>query len=174
VTTYTLGVNCHLTLQHDSVNLGAPYGFILHPDSANEKSGPAVSIQKSIDSDGGIIVRVFFSVLLADGLVNPDGSRHADSRADMYAMILAYLAEDNNLTLTCPAGIVSNLCSLGHVSTEHHYGDHSLIICQLTDLAVYYPPAPPALFNISVWDGTLTWSTSYWRTTAITPPPMAP
>jgi hypothetical protein len=160
---YSLGSNCHITLQHASINGGVTYGFILQRDTRTPAAGPAVSIQKEVDSDGGINDRVFFSVLLADSLINPDGSPHTDTRAAMYAMLLLFLAQSADLTLVCPAGVLSGLGALGHVSTEMHYGDHSIVVCQLTDIGVYFPPADPAAFNASVWDGTLTWATSYWR-----------
>lgn len=160
---YILGTNCHLTLQHAAVNAGVPYGFILEPDTRSPKDGPAVSIQKEIDSTGTVNDRVFFSVILADVLINPDGSGHADSRASMYAMLLNFLAHLSGITLVCSAGVLSGLCAVGHVSTEMHYGDHSIVVCQFTDLGVYFPPADPVVFNASIWDGTLTWATSYWR-----------
>lgn len=160
---YTLGLNCHITLQHASVNNGAAYGFVLQRDPRSPNDGPAVSIQKEVDSAGGINDRVFFSILLGDDLVNPNGSRHTDTRAAMYAMLLNFLAQSELLTLVCPAGVLSGLGGLGHVSTEMHYGDHSIVVCQLTDIGVYFPPADPVLFNASIWDGPLTWATSYWR-----------
>jgi len=174
MTTYTLGANCHITIQHDLVNAGAPFGFILNNDAPHAPEGPAVSIQKQVDSDGTIITRVFFSLLLSDHIVDPDGSIHPDARAAMYAMLLLFLMKDSHITLTCPAGVISNLCSLGHVSTEYHYGDHSIVVCQLTTLATYYPPADPTAYNLSVWDGALLWSTSYWRNIIPTPPPAIP
>jgi len=160
---YTLGSNCHLTLQHASVNGGAAYGFVLQRDARAPAAGPAVSIQKEIDSAGAVKTRVFFSVILGDSLINPDGSSHADARAAMYAMLLNFLSQPSDMILTFPAGVLPGLCALGHVSTEMHYGDHSIVVCQLTDIGVYFPPANPALFNASIWDGTLTWATSYWR-----------
>jgi hypothetical protein len=161
--TYSLGSNCHITLQHALVNGGVSYGFILRRDPTSPSDGPAVSIQKEVDSDGGINDRVFFSILLSDNLINPDGSPHMDTRASMYAMLLNFLAQSELLTLVCPAGVLSGLGGLGHVSTEMHYGDHSIVVCQLTDIGVYFPPADPVLFNASIWDGNLTWATSYWR-----------
>jgi hypothetical protein len=73
------------------------------------------------------------------------------------------LSQASGITLQCAAGVFNNLCALGHCSTEEHYKDRSLITFQLTTEGVYYAPADPALFNLSVWDGTLTWNTSYWR-----------
>jgi hypothetical protein len=152
-----------MTLQHATVNGGVAYGFILEHDSRRPGDGPAVSIQKEIDSTGSVMNRVFFSIILADSLVNPDGSIHAASRAAMYSILLNFLAQSSDLVLSCSAGVISDLRALGHVSTEMHYGNHSIVVCQFTDIGVYFPPADPVLFNASIWDGTLTWATSYWR-----------
>jgi hypothetical protein len=170
MTNQIIGLNCHLLLQHDSVNAAAAYGFILEHDSRNPGAGPAVSIQKEIDSDGHVKTRVFFSVLLGNSLVNPDGTLHDVTRSADYLLLLAYLAQPSAITLTCSAGVISDLCSLGHVSTEMHFGDHSVVVCQLTDTSIYFPPADPTIFNASVWDGGLTWSSSYWRNTTVNPP----
>lgn len=161
--TYTLGVDCHITLQHTAVNGGVAYGFILEHDARSPADGPAVSIQKEIDSAGMVNNRVFFSILLADDLINPDGTQHLDNRSTMYSMLLQFLAQTSHLILSFAAGIITELCSLGHVSTEMHYGSHSVVVCQLTDIGVYFSPADPVAFNASIWDGTLTWATSYWR-----------
>ena len=176
MTTYTLGVNCHMTLQHDLLNSGFPFGFILHNDSEDDRLGPAISVQKTVDSDGAVKTRAFFSVLLGDNLINPDGTKHdCDTRAQMYAMILNFLAKPDHITLICSAGVMTNLCSLGHVSTERHYSDHSLVVCQLTDISTYYPPADAVAYNLSKWDSvSLTWATSYWRNTISAPPIVVP
>ena len=58
---------------------------------------------------------------------------------------------------------LTNLAALGHVSTEMHYQDYSLVSCQFTNKSAYFPAADPVNFYASMWDGTLTWSTSYWR-----------
>ena len=33
----------------------------------------------------------------------------------------------------------------------------------LNNVGYYFPPADPEKLALSLWDGTLTWATSYWR-----------
>lgn len=158
---YTVGVNCHMKLTHSSINGGAAYGFVLRGESKD--LGPDVSIQREVSSDGAVTVKVFFDVLLADDLRNPDGSDHSDSRAGMYAMLISYLAQLDGITLELGVGTLGNLGGTGHVATESHYGGLSVVACQLNNAGVYFPPVDAAAFNNSVWDGSLTWASSYWR-----------
>jgi len=161
--TDTIGVNCHLVLQHPLVNGGATVGFLLQPDPRSPNAGPVVQIQRETDSAGVSTSKVYFAAILADDLVNPDGTVHTQTRAQMYALIVEFLQQPDNLLLGFEGGWISNLEAIGHVSTEMHYGDYSLVSCQFTDKAAYYPAADPVKFYASIWDGTLTWSTSYWR-----------
>ncbi|NPV87276.1 MAG: hypothetical protein HPY45_14855 [Anaerolineae bacterium] len=159
--TYSLNQNCHITLTHPNVNSGDPYGFILH--SEDRDRGPAVSIQRTTSADGDITIKIFFSVLLADQLINPDGSEHTDTRAEMYSKILEYLAQTSGLELETSAGVFSNVGASGHSATEIHFAPLSIITCQFNNAGTYYPPADPDLYLASVWDGSLTWATSFWR-----------
>jgi hypothetical protein len=158
---YTLNVNCDLILNHAGVNAGLDFGFLLQPDSRG--NGPIVSVQRETDSDGLSTIKVFFSVRAADRMVDADGSAHEDTRSEMYAMLTAYLSQASGLQMRCGVGTFSGLSALGHVSTEQHFPDYSIVTCQLNNSGPYYPPADPALFYASIWDGTLTWNTSYWR-----------
>lgn len=158
---YVIGQNCHITLTHPQVNGGEPYGFILH--SEDRERGAAVSVQRTTTADGGITIKVFFSVLLADQLINPDGSEHGDTKAQMYAKILEYLAQTSGLELATSAGVFSNIGASGHSATEVHFAPLSVITCQFNNAAPYYPPADPEVYLASQWDGTLTWEISFWR-----------
>ena len=163
MTTPTIGLDCHLVLQHPDINTGAALGFLLQPDPRNPQAGPVVQIQRETDSAGASTSKVYFSVILADGLVNPDGTLHSEDRATMYAGLVEYLQKPDSILLGFAGGWITNLEAIGHVSTEMHYGDYSLISCQFTNKAAYFPPADPVRFYASIWDGTLTWATSYWR-----------
>ena len=112
---------------------------------------------------GNINVRIYFTVLLADNLVNPDGSTHTDTRADMYSKIPAYLAQTSGLIVTTEIGVFSSIGALGHSATEVHYGPLSIVSAQLNNIGAYFPPADPVILSSSVWDGVYTWDTSYWR-----------
>jgi len=161
MTTPTINTDCTIRLTHTEVNSGEPYGFILDPE--NRHAGAPVSIQRQVDSDGNVTIRVYFNVLLADDLLNPDGSQHSQDRAAMYAALTAYLAQSQGLTLDTVIGSFASIGAGGHCATEYHYAGKSLVACQLNNAGVYYPPVDPARLYNSVWDGTLTWGSSTWR-----------
>jgi hypothetical protein len=163
MTTPVIGSDCHLVLQHPLVNAGNPMGFLLQPDPRSPDAGPVVQLQRETASDGTGTSKVYFTVILADNLVNPDGTLHTETRSQMYGSIVEYLQQSTDLLLGYAGGWITNLQAIGHVSTEMHYGDYSLVSCQFTNKAAYFPAADPVKFYASIWDGTLTWSTSYWR-----------
>jgi hypothetical protein len=161
MTAYTIGENCQITLQHPSVNSGEPYGFLI--TGPDKDFGPAVTVQHEVDSDGTVTIRVYFSVLLADDLANPDSTNHTDNRAVMYATLLQFLSLVEGITLVTSNAIFANIGAVGHSATETHYESVSVVTCQLNNSGPYYPVPDPTAFNASAWDGILTWSTSYWR-----------
>ncbi len=161
--TDVIGATCHLVLQHPLVNSGDPVGFLLQPDPRMPNAGPVVQLQRETDSDGLSTSKVYFTAILADNLVNPDGTLHTLTRVQMYALIIEFLQQPSDLLLGYGGGWLTNLQAIGHVSTELHYGDYSLISCQFTNKAAYFTAADPVKFYASIWDGTLTWATSYWR-----------
>ena len=160
----TPGTDCHFTLTHSAVNSGNPYGFILETDPNDY--GPSVIIQRENNADGTTNVRVFFTVLLADDLTNPNGSQHTETKADMYSKLAAYLSKGSDVTLTLPSGVVANIGATGHSATEAHYGDLTLLTCQFLNIGEFDSPINAADFTASLWRAaadTLTWATSYWR-----------
>lgn len=166
--TYTINSNCHITFTHPDISAGAPFGFLLDPQSRLRPSG--FEITREITSDpvimvntGGTIVTVILDILLADSLINPDGSIHTDSRTAMYNSLVAYLAKKADIQIDTSLGAIANLGALGKVVDEKHFGRHSICRVQLNNAGIYFPFVDPALLNNSVWDGTLTWDTSYWR-----------
>ena len=168
--TYTIGTNCHITLTHPDVNGGADFGFILGPSvlsdlfsDAGRRKGPVLSVQREVETDGKINVRIYFAILLADNLVNPGGSTHSDTRTAMYASIQDYLSRVSGLIIATEIGVFSSIGALGHSATEMHYGPLSVITCQLNNVGSYFPPADPTALTFSNWDGTLSWAASYWR-----------
>lgn len=156
----TIGTDCHIRLTHADVNGGVPFGFLL---DSKDDLGPVVSLQREVDADGEITVRLFFKVLLADDLVNPDGTLHAESKAVMYAALCEYLSQTDGMTVEGSIGVFTNVGAQGHSATELHYLGMSLVACQLNNSGVYWPPADPDYYYSSTWDSTLTWATSYWR-----------
>lgn len=153
----TLGIDSSIILTHPAVNSGAAYGFLLKDDI------PGVSIQRETSSNGVVQIRIFFTVLLADNAKNPNGSKHTPSKAQDYARMIDYLTRPSGITLTCAIGVFSDVGAIGLCATEIHYPACSEIVVQLSNAGIYYPPADPAYYDASQWDGTLTWDTSYWR-----------
>ena len=165
---YTLGENCHIILRHAAVNGGAPYGFVSPKDGSIREQG--VQFIREVNSDSidftdthaGTRLWVHFDVICADGLINPDGSRHETSREEDYAMLMAYFSMPNGIQCITAVGALNNLGSLGWSCDERHYPAHSVLRCQLNNVGYYFPPAPPEKIALSIWDGTLPWDTCYW------------
>jgi hypothetical protein len=158
--TYTIGANCHILLTHPDVNSGDPYGFLLQ--SLDNNYGPSFAIQRD-STDGIQNVRIFFHVLLADGLINMDGTLHEQGRTEMYNMLTAYLARSEELTITTIIGTIANIGATGHTATETHYSELSIVAIQLNNVGLYFDPVDITQYQLSLWDGTLTWASSYWR-----------
>jgi hypothetical protein len=165
--TYVLGENCDLILSHPSVNSGVPMGFVLTPDPTNKTS--AVSIQREITAEGVTSIYIFFTIILADDLKNPDGSDHADGRAIMYSYLLNYLSQSSGLSVGTVMGTWLGIGPLGHSATELHLVNASFISIKLFNVTTYHPPISDTLFLNSLWSASpadpdaLTWETSLWR-----------
>ena len=157
-----LGLDCHVRLTHAGVNGGAACGFLVVEDGAGTRPG-GVQITHEVDSSGTTRLWLYFDVLLSDNSINPDGSLHAFSRAADYALLLQYLGRRDGLILDTPVGSFLNLGAVGWTADERHLPNSSVIKCQVNNIGVYWPPVDAALLELSIWDGTLTWATSYWR-----------
>ena len=166
MTTPVLGEDCDLILIHPDVNTGDPYGFVLTPDS-NKPSG--ISIQREIDDDGETLIYMFFTLILADDLRNPDGSEHADDRDTMYSMLLDFLDQNEYISVGTVIGTFLGIGPLGHSATEMHMPDGSFISMKLGNTGTYNPPIDSDLSFGSLWQddppasGAFTWNTSVWR-----------
>lgn len=164
-----IGQDCHLILQHPDVNGGLPYGFISPKDCSPRECG--VQVTREVTSDAadetnsvtGTQLWLNFDVLLADNLIAPDGSSRTATRAEDYAMLTAFLARPEGIALTTPAGVYTSLGALGWSADERHLPSHSIIKVGLNNVGYYFPPVDPQLLALSVWDGTLTWNTAFWR-----------
>lgn len=164
-----IGEDCHLILQHPDVNGGDPYGFLCPKDNSHRELGVQVTREVVSDSTDetnaitGTQLWLNFDLILADDLYDPNGEKHPKSRAADYAMLTLFLAQPAGIALTTPAGTYTNLGALGWSADERHLPNHSIIKCGLNNVGFYFPPVDPELLALSVWDGTLTWETSYWR-----------
>jgi hypothetical protein len=155
-----LNQNCHLILQHPAVNGGEDCGFLLREDPAQPAG--LVSVQRERSSDGALVVRVFFEVLLADDLLTPRGETCPWTRAEMYTPLLAFLDQCEGIRLTCAAGVFEDLGAIGHSATALHSVHESRVACQLNHNGVYFPPVPLVEYQAALWDGGRTWGASWW------------
>jgi len=156
-----IGTDCHITLAHVDIDGGAAYGFLVNVNHRIYPEG--VRINREVISSGMIQVWLYFDVLLADDLLNPDGTIHAQTRAQMYSKLLQFLDMPSGIEVATPVGTFSNLGALGFTADERHMPLSSLVKVQLNNAGYYWPPVAPELLAQSVWDGVLTWNTSYWR-----------
>ena len=148
---FTLGRNCDVRFTHPDVNGGEPYGFLFAYDPSVR--GNSLSVQRVVQEDV-ITIRIYCTLILADDLKNHDGSQHAEDRAQMYAMLLEYLAQPDSIALDTVAGVFAGMVSSGHSATELHQPDVSHIALQFYNLSDYHPPIDSELYFASVWDGT--------------------
>jgi hypothetical protein len=160
LTTYTLGGNCHLTLSHLDIDAGAPYGFMVSIDKIKAEG---IRVNREVISDGTTLLWIYFDILTADRLICPDGSFCVNTKSQMDAKLQQFLMKTSGLILSTPAGSYLGLCALGFTADERHSPLKSIWKCQLNNIGYYWPPVPNDVLLLSVWDGTLTWGTSYWR-----------
>jgi hypothetical protein len=158
--TYTPGVNCHVTLSHPDIDAGVPYGFLVVVD--DQTKGEGIQFTRNVISPTLTEVWISFDVICADRMINPDGSFHTDTRAQMYAKLSQFLAKTSGLILTTFLTSYIDLGSIGFTADERHKPTHSIIKCSFNNTGFYWPVDAEATL-LSVWDGTLTWNTSYWR-----------
>jgi len=162
MTTYLIGSNCDITIIHPSVNAGAPFGFVLAQDVSVR--GNSLSVERNVDADTGeVSIRIFCTILLADDLKNPDGSKHTDSRSVMYSKLLEYLSYINGFSIGTVIGTFTGVAPTGFSATELHQPLVSHIACQFNNISLYHAPITSTDFLNSLWNGALTWATSYWR-----------
>jgi hypothetical protein len=181
--TFTIGENCHFTLQHNEIDAGDSYGFLSPLDESVREAGVQMVRQvvtpdpADPNQNGSVSLWCYFDVLLADNAIDPDGSPHEYTRAEDYARLLEFLDKKEGLTLTTIVGSILNLGSLGFSADERHLPGYSVIKCQLNNVGYYFPPVDPALLALAVWGSdsitggpvviegvaSLNWDAGYWR-----------
>lgn len=167
--TPTIGEDCHVILSHPSVDAGARYGFLSPQDNTVKEEGVQVTrrVQSEdttyADMHAGTMLWIAFDVLCADNQRAPNGAKHPKTRLQDYSKLAEFLLQSSGITLETPVGAFTNLGALGYSADERHRPHHSIIKCELNNVGFYFPPVDPELLALSLWDGTLTWGTSYWR-----------
>jgi hypothetical protein len=148
-------------LNHPEVNGGADAGFVLDKESRLRAEG--ILITRQFVTEVGISLYIYMDVLLADDLINPDGSQHSENRSTMYAWLVEYMNQTSGINITTALGTYLDFGAVGHIAHEYHRPGSSVVKCCWCNTGSYFPPVDPALLTLSIWDGTLTWETSYWR-----------
>jgi hypothetical protein len=159
----TIGQDCHITLSHPDIDGGQPYGFLLNEEPGQSTRPGGIQITREVSSDGSTLVWILFDIVMSDYAINPDGTPHNVTRLVDYYKLLSFIAQRSSLVLTTPLGAIVNLFAIGFTADERHTPNSSLIKCQLNNYGIYFPPVDPNTLNLSLWDGQLTWNTSYWR-----------
>ena len=167
MTTPIIGKDCDICLVHPDVNSGEPFGFILSPNP--KSTGPAFSVQRSLNANDETSIYLFATVILADDLKDPDGGEHVESKLTMSAILLEYLDQTENISIDTNDGTYIGLGQGGHTATELHLVDAIMVSLKFMNIDTYHPPIGSALFYGSQWqpdpagDGAFTWSSSVWR-----------
>jgi hypothetical protein len=161
----TIGQDCHITLTHPLVNGGQPYGFLVNENGGTRPGG--VQITHEVDTYGSTRLWIYFDILLADNVINPDGSFRQTTRQADYAMLLAYLSQLDSIQLDTPIGVFLNLGAIGWTADERHLPGSSIMKCQINNVGYYWPPVPDDILAQCVWGadsiGSMNWSCGYWR-----------
>lgn len=166
----TIGQDCDIMLYHQAIQSGSPLGFLL--DRSRLYHG-SISVFRSAyrQADGNFNDQqvVSFTVLLGNGLVNPDGSLHGGSTGEQYETLFNLLTQRTEIGVITPDGIFSGLFSSGNYALEERSGGILRVTVQLNSDGNIFAPADRDRFEQSIWvdetvyTGSMTWENSYWR-----------
>ena len=167
----TIGVDCDILIAHPEVDEGRPYGFLVEPKS--EKYGPVVQVHyekyTNPDYSSSDVRHLWATVMIADEMMNPDGSIHQETAAEMYAKLIELLTKPDQIILITRMGGMAGLKSSGHVMEQHIYPGVVLVNCQLSTQGSVYQPVNYDYYTRSYWVdedsyiGPMNWGNSYWR-----------
>lgn len=168
--TAAIGTDCDVVLFNPNVDSGEGIGCLLVKGRA-ARGGVNVFRAAYKQADGSFQDSqvITLTILLGDGLTNPDGSVHATSRADGYAGLFEILNQRSQIGVMTGEGVYSGLFSNGHYAIEDHSGRVSRITLQLSSEGDIFAPADRDRFEQSLWveeaaySGSMSWDNSYWR-----------
>lgn len=167
--TPAIGTDCDVVLFHPQVD-STGFGCLL--ERGRSACGEVnVSRTAFMQADGSFLDSqvVTLTVLLGDGLANPDGSVHATGRAEGYARLFAILNARAGIGVISPEGVYSGLYANGHYAFEDHNRRVSRVTLQLSSQGAVFAPADRDRFEQSQWvdgdtyAGSMGWQNSYWR-----------
>jgi len=166
----SIGTDCDVVLFNPAVEGGAGVGCLLDK-SRLARGGVNVfrSAYKQADGSYKDSQVITLTVLLGDGLVNPDGAIHTGGRADEYGRLFSILNQRAGIGVMTGEGVYSGLYASGHYAIEDHSGRVSRVTLQLSSEGEIFAPADRDRFEQSLWvdgsayAGTMSWDNSYWR-----------
>jgi hypothetical protein len=166
-----VGQNCDLALFHAEVDDGEPLGLIAE---AQPKYGPPVAVHWEVYSQAtGEISEVrhlWVTVMIADDLVNPNGSRHEQTGTETYGKLVEIVTKNRGIGLITRLGAMTGLKSSGHVMIQRIFPGLQTIEIHLTTRLTNFAPVDPTRYVESRWvdedayQGGMHWGNSYWRT----------
>ena len=168
--TAAIGANCDVVLFNPNVDSGAGIGCLLDKSRVS-RGGVNVFRAAYKQADGSFQDSqvITLTVLLGEGLTNPDGSIHATGRAEGYERLFEILNQRSQIGVMTGEGVYSGLFSNGHYAIEDHSGRVSRITLQLSSEGDIFAPADRDRFEQSLWvdgetySGSMNWDNSYWR-----------
>jgi hypothetical protein len=165
-----VGVNCDVALFHPEIDNGEPVGFLCE---AKVKYGPPVTVHwEAYDQADGTISDVrhmWCTILIGDDLVNPNGSKHAETGAYMYGKLVEIAMKHRNIGVVTQLGTMTGLRSSGHVMIQNIYPDIQTVLVNLTTRLTNFAPVDTGRYLDSKWVdsasyvGVMHWGNSYWR-----------
>jgi hypothetical protein len=165
-----IGQDCDILLYHHAVEAGTPIGFLL--DRSRLYHG-SISVFRSAyrlaDGSFGDQQVVSFTLLMGNGLINPDGSPHPGTTGEQYSDLFQLLNQHSEIGVITPDGIFSGMYSSGNYALEERSGGVLRVTVQLNSDGNIFAPADRNRFEQSIWvdeltySGSMTWENSYWR-----------
>jgi hypothetical protein len=166
----TIGQDCDILLYHQAVESGNPIGFLLDRSRLYHGSiGVFRSAYRLANGSFGDQQVVSFTILMGNGLVNPNGSLHIGTTSDQYAVLFQLLNQHSEIGVITPDGIFSGMFSSGNYALEERSGGLLRVTVQLNSDGNIFAPADRDRFEQSIWvdelvySGSMTWENSYWR-----------
>ncbi len=165
------GRDCDIALSHAAVQAGEPVGFVLLR-RASDDYGPAVRVHvesyTSALGEAQDVRHLWFTVLLAQDALNPDGSPPARTPAELRALLMEIVLQHRDIILHTPAGLITGLAAGGQVMIHHLRPQVETVEVHLTTRLNHFAPLDPARFAASLWQdaaycGEMHWDNSYWR-----------
>jgi len=163
------GTDCDIVLFHQQVDNGTPQGYLLDRSRlARGAINVFRSAYKQADGDYQDQQTITFTLLLADGLIRPDGNPENRSAAEMYTNLFSLLNQRADIGLVTREGVFSGLYSSGNYALEERAAGTNRITIQLSSNGNIFAPADRERYERSFWvddddSGDMTWNNSYWR-----------